>query len=373
MKRVDLNQYILILILRTSGLSLEDTARSVGCHVTKVEMAEKWFIGLTEMRAVRYIPDENLKTIVEVHGQTWNIEPDTLARVKTLTRSDLFRRYSRVPPVKGLTPFDESVYKDHQRKLLKTAEAVRDSVYIPNPENFFNAEICQRVDRYSDVECSSHMGLRDGKHFLSFEVENARGKFRLKQIHLGIEDEPLYQILLGHLAEIDLENRIEAYKKELSGLLESCFDLMQRANEECQEATGAEYIGPNNKIGMYYTFPVYLCKFFLVRKEDTTEADLCVEQESANRWRLTDKKDPGLTLALGDEAICIRCMEALQIELKRYSRRHKTWVALRQKMGTVSEHARDITSNIDRLIRRGYFKGNCDACEDYAPEEPLLS
>jgi hypothetical protein len=142
---------------------------------------------------------------------------------------------------------------------------------------------------------------------------------------------------------------------------------MRDVIEDCQQSTGADFTHTDHDRGLSYYLPPYLIRLVIGRKDDSYVPSLIVESDSLALWRVIDKSAPAVPLAFGSQAECQRYVKDITSEFKRYQKQDK-WPEIAKQCNNLSRRVSFICEKIDEIIARGYFKGRCSLCKEYASE-----
>jgi hypothetical protein len=369
MKRTDINKYILILVLRTAGFSISDCSGKVACHINRIGEAEQWFKALFPDSAATMVNDESIKSIVEREIDRLSLKEEEKQRVLKITPNDIFRRYNKHLPGKLEHTYKDQVYAQHQDALLKAAQTIKNHMSIPCPGNLFVTDTCRQVSSYAEMIYPFRMGLGDGSGYSPvFTIDRISGIYTIKELNLGMESEDMYLGLAEHLSEIDWKPRIEKYKTQLKNLIQASMNLMKEVSDYFYKTTGSQYVVDEDKAGIYFALPVYLCRYTVMPEEMRVVCDLTTEPSKNGLWMLKDKMEHGVTLASGNKSDCVRYQKILEAALQHYSTECKSCQSIRQSIARSSRNATKLTADLKGLIDRNYFKGRCSLCKEYSLE-----
>lgn len=381
---MNLEKYLMILILRTLGFSQDEVAGLVHCAKQTVVDAERWFMSRPHGEALALVDDQRIKRLVGREFPDMGLTPNQLIKTGQVTGDNILLHYGRVHPDEdksagAVVPLGESrhvaivdsvrakLLERHWDRLRKQAIILRTQLSPPNIEVLFEADVCRKL----------HGAIESGSSLLSTsswtKIIDAPLELKLcdsveqrtVEVRLSVEEEFLFPHLASHLqAESGQFSQFEAWKSQLGRLMETCVQIAERVPQNCRVAAGMYYLGRSRQKGLLWHFPAYVCQFVFNHPYSEIMPRLHTELQPDGLWKLMPEESPAITLAVDTAEHIHRCQEVLVKEV-RDNAGLQVWRQISSDLTELRAKSEQLQTMLTTVIERGNFKGTCSLCEGY--------
>jgi hypothetical protein len=362
-----------VLILRTLGLSQEDTAGLLHYAKQAVGDVDRWFRDAPEGEALALVEDQRIKRLVNRDFPSLSLAPSQLMAAAQVIGDDILLHYGRVHPrataaeEAGVAPMYLRRLEEHWESLRQQTMTFREQLVPPSSRQLFGADVCRTLHRAAESG-TSLLSTTAWKQPFEAPVEvklSAGSEAGAVDVRLLSEGSFVFPHLVSHLsAEFPGFSEFEAWKTRLGYLARVCLEQARGVTLSCSTAAGLPYMRAGAPEWLSFQFPAYVCQFVLDNPGVETAPSLRTELQPDGSWKVTPEEFPAITIAGGSGDSASRCREVLAAEVSRVAGL-QAWQQMRSDLTALESGAERLRLMLTTVIERGDFKGTCRLCENY--------
>lgn len=349
-----------IAMLRLAGLDQKDAARYARCANQTVVDVERWLREEDFYKVASICDDQDIKKIVSTDAIYWGVEQETLVKLDRFTQDDMLRHYriddySKEYRLKNMAPLSQRYLSDHYDKLNKVLRRLYDELCIPDLKELCFITIKPSITISYGYANIAPMTYENG--IITLEVENS--------------DSFLWDRLKTHLITefSDFNSNLELWKKGIAGLVKICNKLTHYIADEFSKTgwnVSEPYLAPDSKdykAGIYY--PVLNALIFECIMANYHPKFEQVSGSHGLKLLVMEYPRGKKEIARGDsnlldqvEQYCLNMINDNTVEIKSRVRQ------VRKLMKNIESYQVLIRNQLNQVLERGTFKGDCSVCAD---------